>query len=665
MHFIVLALVLCAAASAAMSQPLVFKKGPSGIVTTTPATTIVSVATARLTRPDVDDIVIGGGAAAILAPQRDGTLVNITEATFKPTPPGMDSAGLVLGDFNGDGRLDIFFAGAGEFLVPQGEMNRLLLSQPDGTYRDRSAIFLPAVTDYSATAAVGDVNGDGYLDIYVGNLGFDSNQVGPYFLLGNGVGSFTPTSSNLPENVKNAVLPQTRYPAAALVDVDNDGHLDLILGSNGASSPVILLNDGRGDFTKRAPIALPPGLFETETRYTRYASIVAIDLNGDGFPDLVVSQTQVDYIGHGIQALINDGHGGFTDQTSAYIVNAVDPAHNWIPNLAVADLNGDGIPDIYVEGPVFHRDHSHPPTDPPILAWVSDGLGHWLPMIPLDVDPTWDPDPPINYLFTDIDGDGLPDLVQLTSYGDDDPHFGEIPYQVYFNVTPKPGVWWSKTESGSGLGLDYQNGTLIVEVYSYLAGGASQWYLAAGAITNNVFTATLDKYAGGQCISCVYTAPALSGNDGTITITFTSSTTATADLPGGRHIQIERFFRSASVAGPFIPRPGVWWNKDESGSGLGLDYENGTLIAEVYSYLAGGASQWYLAAGPVTNKVFTATLDKYAGGQCISCVYTAPALSGNDGTITITFTSSTTATADLPGGRHIQIERFFRPSPSQ
>jgi hypothetical protein len=110
-------------------------------------------------------------------------------------------------------------------------------------------------------------------------------------------------------------------------------------------------------------------------------------------------------------------------------------------------------------------------------------------------------------------------------------------------IIPVAGVWWNPSESGSGLGLDYQNGTLLVEVYSYLAGGAAQWYLAAGSITNNVFTATLDKYTGGQCISCAYVAPGLVGNDGTITITFTSQTTATADLPGGRHIQIQRFFQ--------------------------------------------------------------------------------------------------------------------------
>ncbi len=153
----------------------------------------------------------------------------------------------------------------------------------------------------------------------------------------------------------------------------------------------------------------------------------------------------------------------------------------------------------------------------------------------------------------------------------------------------------------------------------------------------------------------------LKGNDGTITITFTSPTTATVDLPGGRHIQIQRFFQSAPVAGAFIPVPGAWLNPSESGSGFGLDYENGTLIVEVYSYLSGGASQWYLAAGPVNNHVFTGTLDKYTGGQCISCAYVAPGPpQGNDGTITITFTSSTTATVDLPGGRHIQIQRFFQ-----
>ena len=111
------------------------------------------------------------------------------------------------------------------------------------------------------------------------------------------------------------------------------------------------------------------------------------------------------------------------------------------------------------------------------------------------------------------------------------------------NIVPVAGVYYDPNQSGSGFGFDYQNGTLIVEVYSYLQSGAAQWYLSAGPIVNNVYTGTLDKYTGGQCISCAYVAPALVGNDGMITITFTSPTTATVDLPGGQHRQIQRFFQ--------------------------------------------------------------------------------------------------------------------------
>jgi hypothetical protein len=110
-------------------------------------------------------------------------------------------------------------------------------------------------------------------------------------------------------------------------------------------------------------------------------------------------------------------------------------------------------------------------------------------------------------------------------------------------ITPVGGVWWNPNESGSGYGLDFQNGVLIVQIYSYRADSAAQWYLAAGSVTHNVVHATLDRYTGGQCISCTYKGPTLVGNDGDVTFTFTSPTTATVDLPGGRHIQIQRYFQ--------------------------------------------------------------------------------------------------------------------------
>jgi hypothetical protein len=421
-------------ACAPLPPPLAFRKGPSGtIVATTPATVIEGIGTLRLTGATEYILVATDGPAVVLEPQRDGTLVNITAKFF---PPQLDTyGGPALADFNGDGRPDIFLGRGADDFRPYGATNGLLLSQPDGTFVDASAL-LPPLAGATGCAAVGDVNGDGYLDIYVGNVGAEGSGIGPYFLLNNGGTSFTMTTSNLPPAVASL---EVWYPTCAMLDVDGDGYPDLVLGAGFRWPSVILLNDGHGDFTKRPPVSLPPGLLDGPAPNTAAQSYAVIDLNGDGFPDLVVSQTQATaHAGHAIQALINDGQGGFTDQTSAYIANAVDAAHNWIPSLKIADLNGDGIPDIAAEGGILHRDHADPPVDPPILAWVSDGLGHWLPISASDVDPTWDPALFISYLVTDIDGDGLPDLIFFTVDDGDPAHAGQIPYQIYFNVTPKP-----------------------------------------------------------------------------------------------------------------------------------------------------------------------------------------------------------------------------------
>jgi len=108
---------------------------------------------------------------------------------------------------------------------------------------------------------------------------------------------------------------------------------------------------------------------------------------------------------------------------------------------------------------------------------------------------------------------------------------------------------------------------------------------------------------------------------------------------------------------PAAPQTGLWWNPEESGSGYGLDYKNGTLVVTVYSYKPNGDPQWYVASGPLNGTTFTGTLDKYLGGQCISCRYAGrPAVVGNDGAITIEFTSATSANVTLPGGRVTKIQ---------
>lgn len=114
-----------------------------------------------------------------------------------------------------------------------------------------------------------------------------------------------------------------------------------------------------------------------------------------------------------------------------------------------------------------------------------------------------------------------------------------------------------------------------------------------------------------------------------------------------------------ATAVPPTAQGGNWWNPAEPGTGYALDTRHGVLVMTVYSYNADGIPTWYLASGPIINNVATLGLDKYRGGQCISCDYSGgPTFIGTEGTVTITFTSPTTATMQLPGGRSFNIVPF-------
>jgi hypothetical protein len=111
----------------------------------------------------------------------------------------------------------------------------------------------------------------------------------------------------------------------------------------------------------------------------------------------------------------------------------------------------------------------------------------------------------------------------------------------------------------------------------------------------------------------------------------------------------------------FQPRTGHWWNPAESGRGFNVDVQDGVLVLCVYGYDDAGNATWYLASGPMTNSQhnFTGTLDKYRNGQCLSCNYAgSPTWVGNDGTVTVVFTTQTSATITLPGGHATAVRSF-------
>jgi hypothetical protein len=110
----------------------------------------------------------------------------------------------------------------------------------------------------------------------------------------------------------------------------------------------------------------------------------------------------------------------------------------------------------------------------------------------------------------------------------------------------------------------------------------------------------------------------------------------------------------------FTPTTGVWWNPGESGTGYNIQVQRGTMIVQMYTYDASGSPLWYLGVAPLRNSgtsiTGTGTLDKYAGGQCATCSYRAPSMSGNDGAFTMAFTAPSRGTLTLPGGRTVEIQ---------
>jgi hypothetical protein len=176
-------------------------------------------------------------------------LLNDGAGVFHDAPPadfssgGSNTRGVALGDLNGDGYLDIVFA-------VKDAQNRLLLSNGTGALSDVTKTNLPADYDNSRGIALGDINGDGYLDIVFANRLSNEGQSKVY--LNDGAGVFSDvTLTNLPK----ANLWSTDV---ALADVDRDSDLDIVF-ANFDGPCVVYLNDGSGIFQDVASTQLPAG----------------------------------------------------------------------------------------------------------------------------------------------------------------------------------------------------------------------------------------------------------------------------------------------------------------------------------------------------------------------------------------------------------------------
>jgi hypothetical protein len=354
-------------------------------------------------------------------------------------PAGTSTTDVDLVDVDADGTLDLFITQGTDSAASRP--NRLLLNNGGGVFRDVSATQLPTATANSTHTDFGDVDGDGDLDAIVANLGPEQ------LLLNDGKGVFADGSAGLP---RPPGFFQDITSDARFADVDGDGDLDILLGNENPFDPSptgggqerLLVNDGTGRFTdqtaQRLPVdsdqtgAVVPGDIDgdgdidvvvlnrgqdvvlvndgagrfTDQTSTRLPATsdtsrngALADLDGDGDPDLVVANSRNEPI-----ALYLNRGGAFR----AANFGMTPLAHETDASLELADVDGDGDLDVYVSNAgAFSVGHGF--GGGPDRYFVNNGRAHFQERttthFPVVDDPTTDA------TFGDIDGDGDLDLV--------------------------------------------------------------------------------------------------------------------------------------------------------------------------------------------------------------------------------------------------------------
>jgi len=331
-----------------------------------------------------------------------------------------DTAGIIpssvaLADVNGDGKPDLIVAQtAGTVAV--------LLGNGDGTFQ-KAVTYNTLGGYYPLSVAVADVNADGKPDIIIANYCSYSDcfQFGSVdVLLGNGDGTF-----------RRAVTYDTGGDgplSVAVADVNGDGKPDIIVSNSCSNeenctngSVDVLLGNGDGTFQKAVT-------FNTSGYHP--TSVAVADVNGDGKPDIIVANQCKDefcYTLGVVAVLLGNGDGTF-QKAVTYVTGTYTST-----SVVVADVNGDGKPDIILAG-------EDPAGNGVVTVRLGNGNGAFQKPVTYNSGGYF-----IFFFHTlavgDVNGDGKPDIVVSNACGNDHDYCSdETPgvVGVLINTSPWP-----------------------------------------------------------------------------------------------------------------------------------------------------------------------------------------------------------------------------------
>ena len=321
--------------------------------------------------------------------------------------------GAAAADFDGDGWTDLY-------MTRIKEPNVLFRNLKDGTFEEVGAAAGVDFSGESTGCAWGDVNNDGFPDLYL--LTLESRN---YLYINNGDGTFTEEAIARGVDVPPVVGQRHNSTGAAFTDFDLDGDLDLFVTewvgnpSQPADQPLnrLFSNDGTGHFVDVTASAL------LDVSGLRGFSPGFTDIDGDNYPDLLVAG---DF--GTTQMFRNLGDGTFADITDPAVVTDENGM-----GAAIGDVDGDGSPDWFVTAiydpdetcmsggcgwgslgnRMYHNDGGAVFTDVTDATGVRAGFWGW------------------GASFLDFDNDGDLDLTHATGQV-----FIGNPLVEPFNVTP-------------------------------------------------------------------------------------------------------------------------------------------------------------------------------------------------------------------------------------
>lgn len=332
-----------------------------------------------------------------------------------PLPHTLQAMEVFVRDFNEDGRPDVMVSDSGiEYpLVEQdsGAPITLLLSQPNGKLVDATANIVPNPKAFNHGEGVGDFNGDGHLDVAINRFSLllknqqgIPQKEGVALLLGDGHGNFAEFTAGLPHEIRYMYFADrvsTDYQVSGcttLAKLDTDNRDDLVTGSyaydrnpgktrtirffksmpddtavelDRVDIPAEIANIGLGaDTIAQDPNGLGLGC----------PQLIAGDINGDGLDDVVAAWEGLSKTY--FQVIRNDGNFQFTDITQAavgYFSSTFWTDGNsktYASRIRLIDLNGDGVLDLaFLMGGTPQALLQH-------AALLNDGSGHFTPLVP-------------------------------------------------------------------------------------------------------------------------------------------------------------------------------------------------------------------------------------------------------------------------------------------